>query len=185
MRCADASELMDAVLDNHANSELQATLLAHTADCAACRAEWVAIQSVDRMLTAAPPVSPPADFASKVMARLARRRPAQHPWAGALALFAGTVLLLCLALLSLIRVDFTAVSTAGLLGSGEGALLQLGGTLVHWVEAGWEIRQALLHLVPPGVIVLCALLSLVALVIWLGLIAGVQGALRSTGMRET
>lgn len=183
MRCADASELMDEVLDGRADSDRQAALLAHTADCTACCAEWSAIQKVHRLFLVAPPVSPPADFTAKVMARLARRRPAQNPWAGALALFAGTVALSLLALLSLVGVTPTAEST-GLLRPDVVSLSQTGATLLRWIQAGWQIRQAVLGLLLPGLVLLYAFLSLVALVIWLGLIAGVQGALQPAEVGE-
>lgn len=184
MRCADASQLMDEVLDGRVNSERQAALLAHTADCVACRAEWSAIQQIDRLLATAPSVSPPANFSAQVMAHLPRRRPAQNPWAGAIALFAGTIVLLLLTSSPFISMGLTADSE-GLMGIGSVALLQIGSTLIRWLEAGWGIRQAILSLIPTGLIALYILLSLVAAVIWLGLIAGVQNALRPASIRET
>lgn len=172
---------MSEVLDGYADSGRQAALLAHVADCAACRAEWLVIQQVDHLLMSAPRVSPPADFTPKVMARLTQRRPAQHPWAGALALFAGTILLLFFAGLSLIGVGSPSEPTTGLLALGGGTLLQFGGVLTRWLQAGWEARQAMLGLIPFSLIVLYAFLALVALVMWLGLIAGVQGVNRTAG----
>lgn len=178
MRCSDAGKLMDEVLDGRVNSERQAALLAHTADCAACRAEWLAIQEVDRMLAAAPPVPPPADFTSKVMARLPRRRPAQNPWAGALVLFAGAVLLSFFVLLSFVSLRSTPES-AGLVGFAGGVLLQLGGSLVQLVRAGGQMRGTVLGFVPPVLIMLYALLSVVAVIIWLRLVVGVQATLQA------
>lgn len=173
MHCADASQLMDLVLDGHVDSERQAALLAHTADCAACRAEWLAIQKVHQLLLAAAlPVAPPADFTIKVMAHLSRRRPVWDPWAGAFALFAGTVILSLLAVLSLLSANPTAELAT---------LLQLGSTLLGWAQAGWEIHQAVLSLVPPALIMFYALLSLVAVGVWLGLITGLQAAFRPAG----
>ncbi|MFQ5858421.1 MAG: anti-sigma factor family protein [Anaerolineae bacterium] len=172
MHCTDASELMDRVLDGHDDSERQAALLAHTADCAACLAEWSAIQEAHRLLAAAPPVSPPADFTAKVMAHLSRRRPVWDSWAGAFALFAGAIVLSVLAVLSFLGTNPTAELAA---------LLQVGSTLVGWAQAGWEIRRAMLSLVPAGLILLFALLSVVAVGMWLGLVAGVQAALRPAG----
>lgn len=177
MSCADAGELMHEILDGGANSDRKAALLAHAADCVACRAEWSALQRVDGLLAAAPLVSPPADFPSKVMARLARRRPAHNPWVGALALFAGSVSLALVSLFWLVGLTPVAGPTA-LLGPGSAALLQVGGTLLSWVQAGWEIRQRLLSVVPSGLVLLYAVLALVALAMWLGLVAGIQGALR-------
>lgn len=177
MRCADAGELMHEILDGGANSDRKAALLAHAADCVACRAEWSALQRVDGLLAAAPSVSPPADFTSKVMAHLARRRPAQNPWVGALALFAGTVTLACIVLFSLAGPGPT-VSPTALLGPGGAAWIRVGSTLLGWAQAGWEIRQVVLSVVPSGLILLYAVLALVALAMWLGLVAGIQGALR-------
>ncbi|MBS1252098.1 MAG: hypothetical protein MAG451_01134 [Anaerolineales bacterium] len=183
MRCADASRLMDEMLDGRANSDQQAALLAHTAGCVACRAEWSTIQQVDQLLVAAPRVSPPTHFTAKVMSRLPRRRLNQNPWAGALALFAGSLALLVFALVSLLGVGLSA-EAPGLVEIGGVGLLQVGDTLVSWIQAGWGIRQVVLSLVPAGVIALYALLSLVALVIWVGLVTGIQGTLRPAGLRE-
>lgn len=180
MRCSDASELMDEVVDDHADSEREAALLAHVADCAACRAEWEVLQQVDRLLAAAPSVSPPAEFTSMVMARLARRRPAHNPWAGALALFAGTIALSLLAVLSFVGLAPLGESAARL-QPGSVTLPQVGRMLMGWVQAGWEIRQAVISVVPSALILLYALLALLALGVWLGLIAGLQSPLRPAG----
>ena len=180
MHCADASELMHEILDNAGNSEREAALLAHTADCVACRAEWSALRQVDGLLAAAPMVSPPVDFTSKVMAGLARRRPAHNPWVGALALFAGTVSLALVVLFWLVSLGPVASPTT-LLGPGSAVLIRVGATLLSWVQTGWEIRQAVLSAVPSGLVLLYAVLSLVALAMWLGLVAGIQGALRPAG----
>jgi len=171
---------MHEILDSGANSERKAALLVHAADCAACRAEWSALQWIDSLLAAAPLVSPPADFTVKVMARLARRRPAHYPWVGALALFAGTVSLALIGLFWLVSLIPGAGPTA-LFGPGGAALIRVGGTLLNWVQAGWEIRQAVLSVVPSGLVMLYAVLALVALAMWLGLVAGIQGALRPAG----
>lgn len=184
MHCADAGRLMDEVLDGRANSDRKAALLAHVTDCVACRAEWSAIQRVDQLLAAAPQVSPPADFSAQVIARLSHTQPARNPWAGALALFAGTLVFLSFAVLSFLGVTLS-VNSPGLLEIGGVGLLQIGDAFVGWMQAGWGIRQAILSLVPPGLVVLYALLALTALAIWLGLVAGLQGVLRPAGATET
>ena len=183
MRCTNASRLKDEFLDGRANSEQQAALLAHIADCAACRAEWSAVQRVDHLFALAPQITPPADFTSKVMARLPRRRPIQNPWAGTLALLGGTLVLVVFGVLSVVGVNLSSTSP-GLLELGGVGLLQRGDALLRWIQAGWGIRQAVLSLVPAGLIVLYALLSLVALVIWIGLVMGIQNVLRPAGVRE-
>jgi hypothetical protein len=96
---------------------------------------------------------------------------------GAFALFAGTVVLSILAIWSFVGVSPTAGST-GVLGPGVAALLQSGSTLVDWAQAGWQIRQTVLGFVPPGLIALYAMVSLVAAAFWLRLVMGVQGALQ-------
>ncbi|MFQ5595215.1 MAG: hypothetical protein ACE5HA_13800 [Anaerolineae bacterium] len=122
-------------------------------------------------------MSPPVDFTSKVMARLARRRPTQNPWVGAVALFAGTVAFVLITIFSLVSFIPKSNPTA-LLGPGATTLIQVGGTLLSWTQAGWEIRQVVLSVVPSGLILLYAMLALVALATWLGLVAGIQGAFR-------
>lgn len=70
MRCADARIVMMELLDNVADPAQRAALLGHTAQCAACWAEWQALQKLDALLTAAPMAAPPADFTQRVLARL-------------------------------------------------------------------------------------------------------------------
>ena len=75
MRCTDASTVMTQLLDGLASPEQEAALRRHTAECAACRAEWQAIQEVHSLLSAAPMVSPPTGFTQRVMARLTTAQP--------------------------------------------------------------------------------------------------------------
>ncbi len=70
MRCTDASAVMTQLLDGLTSPEQEAALLCHTAECAACRSEWRAIQEVHTLLSAAPMVPPPTGFTHRVMARL-------------------------------------------------------------------------------------------------------------------
>lgn len=70
MRCADARAVMMEILDDLADSAQQAALLSHAAECAACRAEWRALQELDALFTAAPMLAPPPDFTQRVLARL-------------------------------------------------------------------------------------------------------------------
>lgn len=183
MRCTTASRLMDDVVDGQTDSDRQAALLAHVADCVACRAEWSAIRRLDQLLSTSPSVSPPPDFKAKVMARLPQNPRVQKPWAGALALFAGTVTSLVFAVLSVIGVGLTP-GTAGLLQVRGLGSLQNGDVLLGWLQVGWQIRQTMLALVPTGLIALYALLALVALLIWLGLVRGLYGTLQPASMRE-
>ena len=75
MRCADASAVMMQVLDGLATPAQREALLAHTAGCATCLAEWQAIQKLDTLLATAPMVSPPAGFTERVLARLPHSLP--------------------------------------------------------------------------------------------------------------
>ena len=177
MLCTNASRLMDEVLNGHVDSEREAALLVHVADCAPCLAEWTAVKNVDRLLVFAPLVAPPADFTAKVMVRLPRRRPAHNPWVGAMALFAGTMAFSLLVCLSFVGINADA-GLSDLLGFSSVSVTGLGNSVVQSAQAGWHIRQTILGFVPPGLIALYALLSLMAIGVWMRLISGVQNALQ-------
>jgi len=61
---------MMEILDDLADPAQQAALLGHTAECAACRAEWQALQRLDALLSTAPMAMPPAGFTHRVLTRL-------------------------------------------------------------------------------------------------------------------
>ena len=176
MLCSHASQLMDEVLNGEAGSEREAALLAHVADCASCRAEWRALQRVEQLLVTAPSVWPSPDFSTRVIARLAPRQPRQNPWAGTLVLVAGAVLFGVLMLFSMM--DFYWAQPGGVVEAGMLFFLQFGAMLLSWVQAGWHVRQVVLESVPPGLILLYAMISVIAGMVWYKLITNVHNILQ-------
>lgn len=177
MHCDDARALMDQVLDGRADSGRQGALLAHVADCAACGPEWQALKRIHRALKLSPQVRPPRDFTAHVMASLPPRPPRQHAWAGAFALLIGTVGLALVASLPLVMWDVVTNPT-GLTASSLAVELRVGAALFGWMEMGWELRQALLAVVPTSLLALYGVFALFAAGVWLRLVAGIQGALQ-------
>jgi hypothetical protein len=140
---------MTQLLDGLAGPEQETALLRHTAECAACRAEWQAIQEVHTLLSAAPMVPPPTGFTQRVLARLAGAQPGTavarssrplesapsaasvpqalgtqpskaNPWGGALALLIGTVLTSTLVALPVLSRVVPALWTALTRSAGLG-----------------------------------------------------------------
>ncbi len=89
------TDLLIPYLDGELTAEEAAEVEAHLSQCAHCRAEQEALLSVDRLLSAAPMVAPPAHFVPRFQARLERRLHRRRAWLGvtviglALALAAG------------------------------------------------------------------------------------------------
>ncbi len=176
MLCSYASQLMDEVLNGEAGSEREAALLAHVAGCVSCRAEWHALQTVERLLVTAPPVWPPPDFSTRVMARLAPQPRQQNLWAGVAVLVAGTVLLAGLMLMSL--TDFYWMQPGGLVEAFLLFLVQMWALVLGWMQAGWHVRQAVLESVPPGLLLLYTVVTVLAGMVWYKLITNVHNVLR-------
>jgi predicted anti-sigma-YlaC factor YlaD len=179
MHCDDARTLMDQVLDGAgaADSGRQGALLAHVADCAACGPEWQALKRIHRVLVQAPQVPPPRDFTAQVMASLPRHQPVQHAWAGALALLIGTIGLAVVAMVPFVPVDLTS-NPVGLTASVIAIVLQVGEALFGWLQTGWELRRALLAVVPVSLLALYGVFAVVAAAVWLRLVTGIQGVLQ-------
>ncbi len=73
MYCRASHELMSLRLDGLLDLPATARLDTHLAGCAECRTRWVALREADSLLRQAArrPVTPPVDFAAKVMSRVA------------------------------------------------------------------------------------------------------------------
>lgn len=93
---------MSLKLDELLNQEQERALQAHLAVCAACRAEWEALQVISNLLDDQPMVPAPPGFVARVERRLATERAArQRGVMGAAALVLGALLMATLGLSSL------------------------------------------------------------------------------------
>jgi len=93
---------MSLKLDGLLDQDQERALQAHLATCAACRAEWEALQCVSRLLDEQPMVPAPAGFVARVGRRLAAERSArQRGVVGAAVLALGALGLATLVLSSL------------------------------------------------------------------------------------
>jgi anti-sigma factor RsiW len=92
---------MSLKLDGLLDEEQEGALQAHLATCAACRAEWEALQFVSRLLDEQPMIPAPAGFVARMEHRLAAERAARRRGVlGAAALALGALSLVTLALSS-------------------------------------------------------------------------------------
>ena len=98
--CPQFSEQMSLALDHQLGAAKERELYEHLRACAACQAQWDALQRVERLFTTAPLISPPTGFTARVSARLIRHESRQHIVFGALSLVAGALMLVPLALAS-------------------------------------------------------------------------------------
>lgn len=80
MCCDEISEMMSEWLDGRLRPECSRALWEHIAGCTSCAVEMDALQALDRLLTSAPFVRPPAHLASSVLMRVQHARQAR-PWA--------------------------------------------------------------------------------------------------------
>ncbi|MGI8589180.1 MAG: anti-sigma factor family protein [Chloroflexia bacterium] len=73
MFCRASAELMSLRLDGLLEPKDIVRLDTHIQDCGTCRAQWSALREADSVLrlSSRRPVSPPADFSARVMARIA------------------------------------------------------------------------------------------------------------------
>lgn len=110
--CGYYDELMDEALDACQGQALTPPedLRRHLASCADCDRSWRGLQQLHRTLQAEPPVTVPANFNYRVMARIdawTRSRPAWQ--------------LAALQLGAILAGVGTVVAALGLLGTGQGA----------------------------------------------------------------
>lgn len=198
---------MTELLDGLAGPEQQAALLAHTAGCAACRAEWQAIQEVDALLTAAPLVSAPAGFTDRVLARLPERfpgataaqspcpdrvrsprvqsvpRPQANPWGGALVLLIGAVLISALIALPILSRTFPTLWMALIqpesLRGGLTVESQLISGIGETMGALWRLHRTLLQSVSPVLLLMYMAICLATTLFWVRLVMGMQRLLQA------
>ena len=165
---------MMQALDGELDPQGQASLAAHLAGCADCQAAWDDLQAVDRVLREAPMVAPPAGFASRVMARVDRRRRVRRSVLGGLLLLGGT------ALASLLALAPTIWRLPGLVGDPLTLLSSISLLTARLADTVGTMAQSLLvtlgamalSLVP---LALCGLvLALIAGFLWLNVVRRLQ-----------
>jgi predicted anti-sigma-YlaC factor YlaD len=131
---------MSLKLDGLLNQEQERALQAHLTTCAACRAEWEALQFISRLLEGQPMVPAPAGFVARVQNRLVAERVARRRnviGAGALALGAlGLATLVLSSLASLIVGLWPLMSQASLWEN-------LGGWLTQLADVCLAVGQAI------------------------------------------
>ncbi len=98
--CPQFSERMSLALDHQLSAAEERELRDHLRTCNACRAQWDALQRIERLFTSTPLIAPPAGFAARVSARLVRRESRQPIVFGVLSLVVGTFILGFIALAS-------------------------------------------------------------------------------------
>ncbi len=146
MECDTCREWMSLWLDNRLTQGEIRQVESHTATCPACRALLDAIHRVDRLLAAAPMMSPAPGFTARFQARLSSRRRRYRTWAGLVTLALAT-LALSLATMILLAIPgltlWENLSTSGMLAQSIGLLLDLAQACVALLKLAWLIVGAL------------------------------------------
>lgn len=179
MHCERVSELMSLRLDGELSPAEAKFLDAHLDGCAGCRDTWVALQRISSLFAGAPSVSPPEDFARRVMSRVAQRHAGRRYVWGALLLLLGTGILISLVALPLLWAagDLAEVFRQPTLVLRGVALVPefffIGRALVR---AGWLLLSSLFGLVSVPVLGLYLSLALMFSAVWLLVLRTVRPA---------
>ncbi|GAB4543927.1 MAG: hypothetical protein Kow0063_37490 [Anaerolineae bacterium] len=145
MECDDYREKMSLWLDQQLAEGEVRQVEAHIAACPDCRAALDELRRLDRLLSAAPTLSPVPGFTKRFQARLAARRQRRRTWAGLLVLATATLAL------SLGTAAFLAITTLSLWGNlpinnllpeVAGLLLDLGRAMAAFLNLAWLIVSA-------------------------------------------
>jgi predicted anti-sigma-YlaC factor YlaD len=174
MECNNYQERMSLWIDNQLTQNEIREIEAHTAMCLTCRTSLEALKRLDRLLSAAPLVSPVPGFSNRFQARLAARHHRRRTWAGLLTLTGATLVLLLGAVAVLI------VSGLALWGNlpislispqATSLLLDLGKAVAASLNLVWLIVSALARgLQHPAFIVFMAATA-VLIAIWMQIVA--------------
>lgn len=181
MDCEQASELMSLRLDGELSPAEVGRLGVHLEGCAACRKTWAAMQRVSLLFVEAPLMSPPEDFTSRVMSRLAQRQARKAPVWGALVLLLGAGALTLLAVAQLLGVAGILLETLRHAGLMPRLLEVLPGFFVGraLVQATWLFLRAFLSLVSPELVILYVGVAMMLSTVWLLVLRAVTPAVRT------
>jgi predicted anti-sigma-YlaC factor YlaD len=146
MKCDTYQERMSFWLDDQLAQDEIRQIEAHAATCPSCRASLDALHRLNRMLSAAPMVSPVPGFTARFQTRLVSRRRRRRTWAGlltltlaTLALFVGAIVLLVISGLAV----WGNLPVSGLLPQATGLLLDLSKATAASLGLAWLIVSAL------------------------------------------
>lgn len=125
MRCEQADAMMSLRLNGRLDDAGRARLDRHLETCAACRARWRQLQTVDRLLRTAPVAPPPADLRAQVMVRIQRRQHrTRRALIGGVGLALGAIALTLLILPGAIRALLEQLSVVPAIASGGPIILE-------------------------------------------------------------
>jgi predicted anti-sigma-YlaC factor YlaD len=173
MECETYREQMSLWLDHQLAPEEIRQLAAHTATCLSCRASLDTFRRLDRLLAAAPMMSPAAGFSARFQTRLAARRRRRHTWAGVLILALATVALLlggAIILATSGLAVWETVSATGLLTRSISLLLDLGKVGVAALKLAWLILSALAQAIQHPIFIAYALATSVLVAAWTSIV---------------
>ena len=146
MECNDYQEQMSLWIDDQLTQNEIQEIEVHTATCLTCRASLEALKRLDRLLRAAPLVSPAPGFSNRFQARLATRQRRRRTWAGLLTLTLAALVLLmgAVAVLTVSGLALWGNLPIGLLlPQATSLLLDLGKAMAASLNLAWLILSAL------------------------------------------
>ncbi|MBC7251810.1 MAG: zf-HC2 domain-containing protein [Anaerolineae bacterium] len=98
--CPKFSEQISLALDHQLSQAEEQELREHLRTCQACRAQWEALQRVDRLFAATPLVAPPDGFPQRVYVRLSQQESRRQIAFGVVSLVLGALIMGSIALAS-------------------------------------------------------------------------------------
>jgi anti-sigma factor RsiW len=181
MSCQDISQLMSLALDQSLAQAEASCLKEHLRLCPTCQEEWEAMQRISRLFTAAPLMEPSADFADRVMLRLAQRQARRRRF-----LIGAALLVICLSLGALalpgivvwLAMLWQLITEPALLSHGAKLVAQLLSLAESVGGACWLIITALLSHLSQPVLLGYSFLALTLTALWIRLVAGPRGRYR-------
>jgi predicted anti-sigma-YlaC factor YlaD len=164
--CERCSEAISLWIDGQLAEDEVGELQAHLSACRLCRAASDGLRRVDRLLVAAPMVSPMPGFASRFQSRLAARRNRRQTLIGLAALVLATASLMAAAsgavILSGLEM-WQEMSAADLIDQTARTVMSLGKAVAACFNialvVGRALEQAISHPVFVGYAVMTALLA--------------------------
>ncbi len=170
--CEQMCERISTLLDGQLEAAETGPLQAHLDGCPFCRAGLDAMRGVDRLLSAAPMISPPPGFVGRFHARLAARRNRGRTLIGLILLTLTTSFLMLVAAGLLTASSLCAwqdsdMSLPGLYQGVTHSLVQVGHAAGRLLDAARVVWRALERVRSHQVYVSCVVVTALLAAAWI------------------
>jgi predicted anti-sigma-YlaC factor YlaD len=160
---------MSLWIDDQLTEDEVRQIEAHATHCVSCRAALDDLRRLDRLLSAAPMISPAPGFTERFQTRLATRHRRRRTWAGLLTLAIATIALFLGVTLFLVISGLTLwedLPASSLLAQVTGLLLDLGEAIATSLRVAWLVVSALAQVVRHPVSIAYFAATAVLIAVW-------------------